>query len=126
MRHEKLAIHEIDVRLDAAETVVERVEQRAFVLVVVMGVSVNERSRVSGYSWSAAKSEAQTVEERGAKAPSTNPDGLGLRRLSIQAPPYVKSTTAGRPGKHQAPSIKEPGPRSGSDSMRGRAPAAVK
>jgi hypothetical protein len=43
MGHKELAIHKINIRLHAAEAVVQGVEQRAFVLIVVMGMDVDQR-----------------------------------------------------------------------------------
>ena len=43
MGDEKFAVDEIDVGFDRVEPLVQRVEQRSFVLVVVVGVSVFER-----------------------------------------------------------------------------------
>jgi len=41
--HEEVAIYEVDIGFHAAESVVKRIEQRAFMLVIVVGVRVYER-----------------------------------------------------------------------------------
>lgn len=43
MRDEQLTVHEPDVGLNGGEAVLERVEQRAVVLVVVVGVRLRQR-----------------------------------------------------------------------------------
>ena len=40
--HEEFAVHEINVRLDAAKAVVERIEQRTGVFVIIVRVGVDE------------------------------------------------------------------------------------
>jgi hypothetical protein len=42
MRDQKLAIDEVDIRFDAAKAAVQRVHQRALVLIIIMGMAVNE------------------------------------------------------------------------------------
>jgi hypothetical protein len=42
MGDQELAIDEIDVSFHAAEAMVQRVQQRAFVLVVIMGMGMNQ------------------------------------------------------------------------------------
>jgi hypothetical protein len=41
MGHKDLAIHKINISLHTAEAVFQGVEQRAFVLIVVMGMDVD-------------------------------------------------------------------------------------
>ena len=45
MGDEQAAINEMNIGLDAAKAVVQGVEQRAFVLIVIMGMGVNQRRR---------------------------------------------------------------------------------
>src|SRR5215472_391063 len=49
MCHEQLPVHQVYISLDAAETVVERIEQRALVDIIVVRVNAGER-RGSGLS----------------------------------------------------------------------------
>jgi len=39
MRDEEFSINEVDVGFDAAEAIIERVEERALVFVIIVGVS---------------------------------------------------------------------------------------
>ena len=43
MRDQQPAIDEMDIGFDAAEAVVQRVQQRACVLIVIMGMGMNQR-----------------------------------------------------------------------------------
>ena len=43
MRDQKLTTDKVDIGFHATEAVVQRVQQRAFVLIVVMGMGMNER-----------------------------------------------------------------------------------
>src|SRR5207249_687206 len=43
MRHQELAIYEVNIRFDAAEAVVERIEERSRVLVIIMCMRVRQR-----------------------------------------------------------------------------------
>jgi hypothetical protein len=43
MRNQQLPVDEVNVRFDAAKAVLERVEQRTGMLVIVVGVRVTER-----------------------------------------------------------------------------------
>jgi len=46
VRHEQLAIHQMNVRFDTAKAAVQRIEQRARVFVIIMGMSpMEDRNR---------------------------------------------------------------------------------
>jgi hypothetical protein len=62
MGDEQVAIHEIDVGLDAGETVREGVEKGTFVLVIIVGVGATERRADLGKSGERRKREQQQAE----------------------------------------------------------------
>jgi hypothetical protein len=43
MRNQEPAIDKVDIGFDAAETAVQRVQQRALVLIIIMSMGVNQR-----------------------------------------------------------------------------------
>ena len=46
MGHPQLAFHQIHVGLDAAESMIESLQQRPLLLVIVVGMSLNQRSHL--------------------------------------------------------------------------------
>jgi hypothetical protein len=46
MRDEQLALDQVNICLDAAETAIKRVQERPCVFIVVVGVSLGERDRL--------------------------------------------------------------------------------
>jgi len=48
MRDEEFSVHQVDVRLDATETEIERIKQRAGLIVIVMGMCAEEWDRFLG------------------------------------------------------------------------------
>ena len=51
MRNEQTPVHEIDIRLDTSESVLEGIVQRPSMLIVVMGMSHREEHLKEGEHW---------------------------------------------------------------------------
>jgi len=73
MGDQELAVHEVDVSFHTAEAVIESIEERVGMLVIVVGMNIGERLRLSWQPAGQATQGNQT--NRGARSVSHRFDG---------------------------------------------------
>jgi hypothetical protein len=64
MSAEELAIHEVDIGFDTAEAAVQGVQQRAFVLIVIVGVAMNQRHRFGSKAPRRQREQRESEKQR--------------------------------------------------------------